>query len=72
MVDRGEGEAWTWGTPRMTGALKTFFTTSPDENMQTIFRKMTVRVSITLRNVVKLKTIPINIGKRLKFTHIIG
>ena len=50
-MDRGEGEGWTWGTPRMTGALKTFFSTSPDENMQTVLKKIMVRVYIILSNI---------------------
>ena len=44
LVERGERDGWTWGTPRMTGALKTVLSTSPDETMQMVYRKMTVRM----------------------------
>ncbi|KAK8377099.1 hypothetical protein O3P69_013629 [Scylla paramamosain] len=41
LVERGERDGWTWGTPRMTGALKTVLSTSPDETMQMVYSKMT-------------------------------
>ncbi|MPC36940.1 Glutamate receptor ionotropic, delta-2 [Portunus trituberculatus] len=46
LVERGESDGWTWGTPRMTGALKTVLSTSPDETMQMVYGKMTPRRTV--------------------------
>ena len=51
LSDRGSSEGWTWGTRRMTGALKDYLSSSLDPSVLDVYHRMQVREKILDFNV---------------------